>query len=60
MEVIEMAENMFDLNIEDISGIGPQTKEKLNNGGIDLAVALPKEVEAILGGSEETANSLSK
>ena len=57
-----MAESILDLNIEDITGIGPKTKEKLSNGGIesvlDLAVALPKEVEAILGGSEETANSI--
>jgi len=57
-----MAESILDLTIEDITGIGPKTKEKLNSGGIesvlDLAVALPKEVEAILGGSEETANSI--
>ena len=58
----EMAESILDLNLQDVAGIGPKTKEKLNDGGIesvlDLAVALPKEVEAILGGSEETANSI--
>ena len=58
----EMAESILDINLEDVAGIGPKTKEKLNEGGIesvlDLAVALPKEVEAILGGSEETANSI--
>ena len=58
----EMAESILDINLEDVTGIGPKTKEKLNDGGIesvlDLAVALPKEVEAILGGSEETANSI--
>lgn len=58
----EMAESILDLNLEDVAGIGPKTKEKLNDGGIesvlDLAVALPQEVEAILGGSEENANSL--
>ena len=58
----EMAESILNINLEDVTGIGTRTKEKLNDGGIesilDLTVAMPNEVEVILGGSEETANSI--
>ena len=57
-----MAESITDLDLKDVDGIGPKTKEKLAEGGtesvLDLAVALPKEVEAIIGGSEENAFSI--
>ena len=56
-----MSENALDLELTEIEGIGPKTKEKLVEGGIesvlDLAVALPGEVEEILGGKEEGASS---
>ena len=57
-----MYEGTRDLELTEIEGIGPKTKEKLIEGGIesvlDLAVALPGEVEEILGGKEESAFSL--
>ena len=57
-----MSETILDVSLDKIKGVGPKTKEKLMGGGIDsllsLAVSLPKEVEGIIGGSEETANSL--
>jgi len=53
-----MDETVLDLGLENIDGLGPKTKEKLIAGGIDsimgLAVALPSEVEEILGGEETT------
>jgi len=56
-----MDETVLDLGLENIDGLGPKTKEKLVAGGIDsimgLAVALPSEVEEILGG-KETATKL--
>ena len=62
VEVVVMVDSVLDLSLEDLKGIGPKTKEKLNEGGIesvlDLAVALPKEVETILGGTEGNANSI--
>ena len=57
-----MSESVLDLDLKQIDGIGPKTKEKLIAGGIEsvleLAVALPGELEEILGGKEESASSL--
>jgi hypothetical protein len=57
-----LAESVLDLDLKDVNGIGPKTKEKLIEGGIesvlDLAAALPKELESVLGGSEENAASM--
>jgi len=57
-----MVDSVIDLDLKEVDGIGPKTKEKLIEGGIesvlDLAVALPGEVEEILGGKEEGAFSL--
>ena len=50
-----MAETELDVGL--IKGIGPKTREKLVENGIesiyDLAAALPNELEEILGGAEE-------
>jgi DNA repair protein RadA len=60
--VLKMDEDLLDVNLDSIKGVGPKTKEKLIRGGVesvlDLAVSLPKELEDILGGSEESASSL--
>lgn len=57
-----MAETVLVVGLDNIKGIGPKTKTKLIEGGIDsilgLAVTLPKELEEILGGSEESARKL--
>ncbi len=57
-----MAETVLDVGLDNIKGIGPKTKQKLIDGGIDsvlgLAVALPSEVEEVLGGTEESASKL--
>ena len=56
-----MAESVVDLSLDNIKGIGPKTKKKLVDSGIesvlDLAVSLPRELEEILGGKEESANA---
>ena len=56
-----MAETRLDVGLDNLNGVGPKTKEKLIEGGIDsimgLAVALPSDVEEILGG-KETATTL--
>jgi DNA repair protein RadA len=56
-----MDEAMLDVDLDNMKGVGPKTKEKLVDGGIDsimgLAVALPSEIEEILGG-KETATKL--
>ena len=61
-ETVIEHESILDLDLKDIGGIGPKTKEKLVEGGIesvlDLATALPDEVEEILGGKEEGASTL--
>ncbi len=53
---------MLDTGLENIKGIGPKTKAKLVDGGIDsvlgLAVALPRELNEVLGGEEESATRL--
>ncbi len=55
-----MAETELDVGL--IKGIGPKTREKLVESGIesiyDLAAALPGELEDILGGAEERAGAL--
>ncbi|UCH03178.1 MAG: DNA repair and recombination protein RadA [Candidatus Bathyarchaeota archaeon] len=57
-----MDESVVDVGLENIKGVGPKTREKLVEGGIDstlgLAVALPSEVKGILGGEEEKASKL--
>jgi len=57
-----MSETVLDVGLDNIKGIGPKTTQKLIDGGIDsvlgLAVALPKEIEEILGGKEESASKL--
>ncbi len=57
-----MAETVLDVGLDNIKGVGPKTKQKLIDGGIDsilgLAVALPSEVEDLLGGKEESASKL--
>jgi len=37
----EMVESMLDINLEDVTGIGPKTKEKLNDGGIESVLDSP-------------------
>jgi len=48
-----MSDIILDVGLDNIKGIGPKTKQKLVEGGIDsilgLAVALPKEIVTILG-----------
>ncbi len=57
-----MSETVLEVGLDNIKGIGPKTTQKLIDGGIDsvlgLAVALPKEIEEILGGKEESASKL--
>ncbi len=57
-----MTETVLDLDLSGIDGIGPKTKEKLINGGIEnvlnLAAALPSDLQSVLGGKEESATSL--
>ena len=57
-----MSETILEVGLDNIKGIGPKTTQKLIDGGIDsvlgLAVALPKEIEEILGGKEESASKL--
>ncbi|MEE8570557.1 MAG: helix-hairpin-helix domain-containing protein, partial [Candidatus Bathyarchaeia archaeon] len=57
-----MSETVLDVGLDTIKGIGPKITQKLIDGGIDsvlgLAVALPKEIEEILGGKEESASKL--
>ncbi len=54
--------DILDLGLDNIKGIGPKTTAKLQSGGIktvlDLAAALPTDVEAILGGKKENTASL--
>ncbi|UCD72803.1 MAG: hypothetical protein JSW01_04950, partial [Candidatus Bathyarchaeota archaeon] len=56
-----MTEVSLDIDLNNLKGIGPKTRQKLIDGGIqsimDLAVALPREIEDILGGKEEKAFS---
>lgn len=56
-----MTEVSLDIDLSNLKGIGPKTREKLIDGGIqsimDLAAALPRELEDILGGKEEKAFS---
>ena len=56
-----MTEVSLDIDLSNLKGIGPKTRQKLIDGGIqsimDLAVALPREIEDILGGKEEKAFS---
>jgi DNA repair protein RadA len=57
-----MSETVLEVGLDNIKGIGPKITQKLIDGGIDsvlgLAVALPKEIEEILGGKEESASKL--
>jgi DNA repair protein RadA len=57
-----MEESVLDVGLDNLKGIGPKTKQKLIDGGIDsvlgLAVTLPGEVEEVLGGTEENASKL--
>jgi DNA repair protein RadA len=57
-----MPDSIIDVGLENIKGVGPKTMAKLIDGGVDsvlgLAVSLPKEVEGMLGGSEESAQKL--
>ncbi len=57
-----MSETILEVGLDNIKGIGPKITQKLIDGGIDsvlgLAVALPKEIEGILGGKEESASKL--
>jgi DNA repair protein RadA len=57
-----LTESIIDVGLDNIKGVGPKTKTKLIEGGVNsilgLAVALPKEVEGMLGGSEESAQKL--
>ena len=56
-----MTEVSLDIDLNNLKGIGPKIRQKLIDGGIqsimDLAVALPREVEDVLGGKEEKAFS---
>ncbi|UCD72555.1 MAG: DNA repair and recombination protein RadA, partial [Candidatus Bathyarchaeota archaeon] len=56
-----MTEVSLDIDLSNLKGVGPKTRQKLIDGGIqsimDLAVALPREIEDILGGKEEKAFS---
>ena len=56
-----MTEVSLDIDLSNLKGIGPKIRQKLIDGGIqsimDLAVALPREIEDILGGKEEKAFS---
>jgi len=57
-----MVETVLDLDLSNIQGIGPRKREKLIDGGIesvlDLAAALPGDVEEVLGGSREGASRM--
>lgn len=60
--LVELNTSLIDLGLENIKGIGPKTREKLKAVGVesllDLAAALPKELEESLGGTEEKAAAL--
>ena len=51
--------NILELEIEDIEGIGPTTAKKMREAGVnsvmELATAVPDELCADIGGSKETA-----
>lgn len=56
-----MVEAELDLSLETVPSIGPRTKEKLNENFIetilDLAAAIPNELQEILGGIAVNAAS---
>ena len=58
-ELQSISQNIADLQLEDLGGIGPATRKKLKQAGIEsvlqLAVALPDELVENIGGSKETA-----
>jgi predicted RecB family nuclease len=58
---MNMVEAELDSSLETVPGIGPRTKEKLNENSIetilDLAAAIPNELQEILGGKEVNAAS---
>jgi len=57
-----MSETVVDMELGELEGIGPATKEKLKEAGIesvlDLAVSLPGELEEQAGLTAEKANSM--
>ena len=57
-----MAEELIDMSLEAIPGIGPRTKEKLKEGNIetilDLAASTPGDIEEVLGGKDGNASNL--
>ena len=58
-ELQSISQNISDMKLEDLGGIGPATRKKLKQAGIEsvlqLAVALPDELVENIGGSKETA-----
>jgi DNA repair protein RadA len=62
LETIVEDRTVLDTGLENIKGIGPKTKQKLMEGGIEsilgLAVALPSELNEVLGGAEDSATQL--
>jgi predicted flap endonuclease-1-like 5' DNA nuclease len=54
--------SVLDLDLKDVDGIGTKTREKLIEGGIesvlDLAAALPKELESVLGRTVEARGQI--
>jgi hypothetical protein len=56
---MKISTSLLDLTLESVDGIGSVTKKKLIDSGIsnplDLAVATPKEVVEVIGGSVDRA-----
>lgn len=57
-----MSQDVVDLQLDELEGIGPVTLRKLNDAGIDsvlqLAVAIPDELMDDIGGSRESTAEL--
>ncbi len=57
-----MSQDVVDLQLDELEGIGPVTLRKLNDAGIDsvlqLAVAIPDELMDDIGGSRESTSEL--
>jgi predicted flap endonuclease-1-like 5' DNA nuclease len=57
-----LAESVLDLDLKDVDGIGPKTRDNLVEGDIesvlDLAAALPKELESVLWGNVEARGQI--
>src|SRR5437773_11688845 len=57
-----MAQSIVDAELKDLDGVGPATKQKLKDAGVesilDLAAALPEELVEMAGVTDEKASAI--